>query len=120
MKHEIDIIDTFIKEGYSASSIEASGGPTKVIITLLRKENITIAIAMDKYGGMWYTAEENRIPVSFHKNFLEIEKWKGDSYEIKKEKTFQPSQSAALTLLSDVAHYSQINVLDFIIVLSQK
>lgn len=112
-----EIIDAFIKEGYIASSIETSGGPTKVIITLLRKENITIAIAMDKYGDMWYTAEENGTPVSFHRNFTEIEKWKGDS-EIKIDEVFQPSE--ALTLLSDISHYSQISCIDFIVLLSQE
>ena len=113
-----EIIDAFIKEGYIASSIEASGGPTKVIITLLRKENITIAIAIDKYGDMWYTAEEDGLPVAFHRNFLEIEKWKGNSYEMKIDEVFQPSE--ALTLLSDISHYSQISCIDFIVLLSQE
>ena len=120
MKNNFEIIDAFIKEVFIVSSIEASGGPTKVIINLLRKGNLTVAISHDKYGYMHYTAEEDGVPVSFHRNFLEIEKWKGNSYSIKKEEVFQQSTSLALALLSDVAHYSQINVLDFIILLSQK
>ena len=113
-----EIINAFIKEGYVASSISASGGSTKVIISLLRKEKLTIAIAIDKYGDMWYTAEEDGLPVAFHRNFLEIEKWKGNSYEMKIDEVFQPSE--ALALLADVPHYSQISILDFIILLSQK
>ena len=120
MKHEIDIIDTFIKEGYIASSIEASGGPTKVIITLLKKGDLTIAISCDKHGHKFYVAEENGVPVSFHKYFQEIEKWKGNPYEIKIDEVFQPSTSQALAQLSDVSHYAPINCLDFIVLLSQK
>lgn len=114
-----EIIETFIKEGYAASSIEASGGESRVIITLLRKDNVTVAISHDKYGKSFYTAEENGVPVSFHKYFQEIEKWKGNSYELKIDEIFQPSESP-LTLLSDVSHYAQINCLDFIILLSQE
>ena len=113
-----EIIETFIKEGYVASSIEASGGESRVIITLLRKDNVTVAISHDKYGKSFYTAEENGVPVSFHKYFLEVEKWKGNSYEMKIDEVFQPSE--ALALLADVPHYSQISILDFIILLSQK
>ena len=113
-----EIIDAFIKEGYVASSIKTSGGDTKVIISILRKDNITVAISCDKYGQKHYVAEEDGIPVSFHKNFLEIEKWKGD-YDIKEE-TFQPSTSLALSLLSEVSHYAQISCIDFIVLLSQK
>ena len=121
MKIELnELIEAFITEGYIASSFNVSGGPTKAIITLLRKNDLTVAISTDKSGYMHYTAEENGVPVSFHRNFIEIEKWKGGSYEIKKEKTFQPSVSHALSLLSDVPHYSQINILDFIVLLSQK
>ena len=114
-----EIIETFIKEGYVASSIEASGGESRVIITLLRKDNVTVAISHDKYGKSFYTAEENGIPVSFHRNFMEIEKWKGGSYEIKIDEVFQPSASA-LTLLTSVPHYAQITCLDFIVLLSQE
>ena len=118
MKNNFEIIDAFIKEGFIVSSIEASGGPTKVIINLLRKGNLTVAISHDKYGYMHYTAEEDGVPVSFHRNFTEIEKWKGDSYEIKIDEVFQPSE--ALTLLSDISHYSQISCIDFIVLLSQE
>lgn len=114
-----EIIETFIKEGYVASSIETSGGKSRVIITLLRKGDLTISIGCDKYGHIFYTAEENGTPVSFHKNFTEIEKWKGDSYEIKIDEVFQPSASA-LTLLTSVPHYAQITCLDFIVLLSQE
>ena len=114
----IEIIEAFIKEGYTASSIETSGGHKKVIILLLRKGDLTISIGCDKYGHMYYTAEENGTPVSFHRNFTEIEKWKGDSYEIKIDEVFQPSE--ALTLLSDISHYSQISCIDFIVLLSQE
>ena len=115
-----EIIDTFIKEGYVASSIEASGGKSKVIITLLRKDGLTVAISHDKYGKSFYTAEENGVPVSFHKYFQEIEKWKGNPYEIKIDEVFQPSTSQALAQLSDVSHYAPINCLEFIVLLSQK
>lgn len=113
-----EIIETFIKEGYVASSIEASGGESRVIITLLRKDNFTVAISHDKCGNVFYVAEEDGTPVSFHKYFLEIEKWKGNSYEMKIDEVFQPSE--VLALLADVPHYSQISILDFIILLSQK
>lgn len=117
----IEIIEAFIKEGYIASSIETSGGHKKVIILLLRKGDLTISIGCDKYGHMYYTAEENGTPISFHRNFLEIERWKGNSYEIEKDGVFQPSTSQALTLLTDnINHYSQINCIDFIVLLSQK
>ena len=114
-----EIIETFIKEGYVASSIEANGGESRVIITLLRKDGFTVAISHDKCGNVFYVAEEDGVPVSFHKYFLEIEKWKGNSYEIKIDEVFQPSESP-LTLLSDVSHYAQINCLDFIVLLSQE
>ena len=116
-----EIIETFIKEGYVASSIEASGGKSRVIITLLRKDGFTIAISHDKCGNVFYVAEEDGVPVSFHKYFQEIEKWKGNySYGIKIDEVFQPSASQALAQLSDVSHYAQINCLDFIVLLSQE
>lgn len=119
MKIFSEIIDAFIAEGYKASSIKTSGGENRTIISLFRKGDFTVAISCDKYGKFFYTADENGIPVSFHKNFLEIEKWKGTSYNIKKE-DFQPSQSAALSLLAEIPHYYQISCLDFIVLLSQK
>ena len=120
MKYEIiDIIDTFVKEGFIASSVKVSGGVTRNIISLLRKGDLTVAISCDKCGNMFYTAEEDGIPVSFRKNFLEVEKWKGNSYGIRKDEVFQPSASA-LTLLTSVPHYAQITCLDFIVLLSQE
>ena len=115
-----EIIETFIKEGYVASSIEASGGKSRVLVTLLRKDGLTIAISHDKCGNVFYVAEEDGVPVSFHKYFQEIEKWKGNPYEIKIDEVFQPSTSQALAQLSDVSHYAPINCLDFIVLLSQK
>ena len=120
MKHEIDIIDTFIKEGYSASSVKVSGGKSGRIISLLKKGDLTVAISCDKHGHKFYVAEEKGTPVSFHRNFTEIEKWKGNPYEIKIDEVFQPSTSQALAQLSDVSHYAPINCLDFIVLLSQK
>ena len=116
----IDINNAFIKEGYTASSVKASGGKSSVIISLLRKGDLTVAISCDRYGHKFYVAEENGVPVSFHKYFQEIEKWKGNPYEIKIDEVFQPSTSQALAQLSDVSHYAPINCLDFIVLLSQK
>ena len=115
----IKILEAFVKEGYIVSSVKVSGGKSGNTISLLRKGDLTVAISRDRYGHKFYVAEENGVPVSF-KNLLEVEKWKGNSYGIKKDGVFQPSDSEALTLLADVPHYSQINVLDFIILLSQK
>ena len=115
------IINTFIKEGYLISSVKTNKGKSGLLIFLLRKEELTVAISCDKYGNKFYTAEENGTPVSFHRNFLEIERWKGNSYGIKKDGVFQPSDSEALTLLSEeISHFSQISCMDFIVMLSQK
>ena len=116
-----EIIETFIKEGYVASSVKASGGKSGVIICLLRKENITVAISCDRCGHKFYVAEEDGIPISFYRNSPEeVERWKGNPYGIRKDEVFQPSASQALAQLSDITHYAQINCLDFIILLSQK
>ena len=116
----IKILEAFVKEGYTVSSVKVGGGKSGNTISLLRKGDLTVAISCDRYGHKFYVAEENSVPVSFHKNFLEVEKWKGNSYGIKKDGVFQPSDSEALTLLADVPHYSQISILDFVIFLSQK
>ena len=116
----IKILEAFVKEGYTVSSVKVSGGKSGNTISLLRKGDLTVAISCDRYGHKFYVAEENGCPISFRRNFLEIERWKGNSYNIKKDGVFQPSESEALALLADMPHYSQISILDFIVLLSQK
>lgn len=117
----IEILEAFVKEGYTASSVKVGGGKSGNIISLLRKGDLTVAISCDRYGHKFYVAEEDGIPISFYRNSLEeVERWKGNSYGIIKDEVFQPSASQALAQLSDITHYAQINCLDFIILLSQK
>ena len=115
----LKMLEAFVKEGYTVSSVKVSGGKSGNTISLLRKGDLTVAISCDRYGHKFYVAEENGCPISFRRNSLEeVERWKGNlSYGIKKDGV---SDSKAIILLSDIPHYGQINCIDLIVLLSQK
>ena len=119
MKEMLEIIETFKNEGYDVSSVKTS----KNNISLFKKDNLTVAISCNYNNGQkYYAADEDGMPVLYHRNpnSNDIEKLIYDSYFAEKigfGYTIEASKSEKI-LADDIANYSQMTCNDFIFALA--